>query len=129
MLKNIKHKKLFLALSILFYIVIGGCTFPVYIFTPDYIHLNSAFRTVLACWVFMYMGIEEAYIFKDANIFKIIAINIVLLLFSLIFRYILEFGEVSNSYNFTALNISVHFATAIIISTASYLHFMNKNSI
>ena len=59
-------------------------------------------------------------IFPNGKIIPILALNLGVTLTGMLFRYLLEWREVSNTYNFTLPNITLHIAFAVIVSTLSW---------
>ena len=51
----------------------------------------------------------------------ILPLNLLLVLLGMGARYLLEFGEVSNSYNFTVPNMLLHIGVTVTLSTLSWL--------
>ena len=51
----------------------------------------------------------------------ILPLNLLLVLLGMGVRYLLEFGEVSNSYNFTVPNMLLHIGVTVTLSTLSWL--------
>ena len=58
---------------------------------------------------------------KNWKLHQVALLNLGMILLSMLFRYLLEFGEVSNTYNFTAPNIALHIVATLTISMVSYL--------
>ena len=52
----------------------------------------------------------------------VLLINVAHIIAGMICRYFLEFGEVSNTYNFTLPNIAIHIVVILCICLCSYLH-------
>ena len=63
----------------------------------------------------------ENRLLKMSKIYNVILVNLGIIFSGMLFRYILEFGEVSNSYNFTIPNVLVHILVTLTISILSYL--------
>ena len=61
------------------------------------------------------------------QIYKITLFNLVIVLAGMVCRYLLEYGEVSNTYNFTIPNILFHIVAALGISIISYI--VSKSSV
>ena len=73
----------------------------------------------IACYI--ELGIFERCLLPESAIVKIVLINLGIVLAGMGCRYLLEFGEVSNTYNFTFPNIVFHMLMTIGISTISYM--------
>lgn len=81
---------------------------------------------VMAAVAYADMGIIESIIFPNAKAMSIIVLNAVLISSGFIFRYVLEFGEISNAYNFTLANVCLQIFAITAMSTVSYI--TKKNS-
>ena len=110
------HRTMVIILTFIFFIIIGGCAFPIY-------NMNREWSTTLTISIlastiatYGFLGTVETQLFPNAKIYHIIPLNLVLILLSMVCRYFLEFGEVSNTYNFTMPNIILHVAATLIIS-------------
>lgn len=108
--------------------IIGAGLFPIINFNPNNpVDLGLVFRIIIIAIAFtscVELGKFESIIFPKWNIIIITIFNFSLGCIGLIFRYLLEFGEVSNTYNFTFKNIVFHLAFITIIST---LNMPTKN--
>ena len=69
------------------------------------------------------LGKYEKLMQKDWKIGKVLLVNMGVILLGMVMRFFLEFGEVSNTYNFTVPNIAIHITAALAISFVSYLTF------
>lgn len=116
-----KHKKLFLGLVIILPIFFGCFTFPFWNLT----HRAHGGISVINVFVFVTayydIGLVEAIAFHKKSFIFILGYNFIMLCAGLLCRYLLEFGEVSNTYNFTWLNILVHLFLVVLISSLTYL--------
>ena len=112
-----RHKKLSLIIFLVYFIVLGAAVFPIY-------NLNKEWPSTLTISIFMsavgysgMLGVVEIALFRKVKIHHIILLNLVLILLSMGARYLLEYGEVSNTYNFTIPNMILHIVAVLIIST------------
>ena len=55
------------------------------------------------------------------GIHHVFSLNLLLVLLGMGARYLLEYGEVSNTYNFTLPNMLLHICVAVVLSTLSWL--------
>ncbi len=104
-----------------------GCfLFPAYNITKNYGHhiqWNRLFLVIAECYV---MGsiLAKAFPYEKESVtktvFSLLGFNCVFILAGMGCRYLLEFGEVSNTYNFTAPNIVVHLLTVNVFCMASW---------
>ena len=98
-----------------------GMTFPIY-------NLNKEWTTTLTLSILVsaigysgMLGVTEIALFPNAKIYHIVPLNLVLTLLSIGCRYLLEYGEVSNTYNFTVPNIILHIVAVLAISTGFWV--------
>ena len=75
---------------------------------------------------FWEMGIIEAGLFPDRPVVKMTLLNLGLVLLGMGCRYLLEFGEVSNTYNFNMINSMVHIFATVTLSTLSWYNTIKK---
>ena len=120
-MKNMKRSSQIL-LCLLF-LVISCCTFPIYNFTKDFRKSIVASNLILNVLCYYELGKYEKLMQKDWKIGKVLLVNMGVILLGMVMRFFLEFGEVSNTYNFTGPNISIHITAAFVISFVSYLTF------
>ena len=112
-----RHRTLFIIMSLVFFVVLGAAAFPIY-------NLNKEWSTTLTLSILVsavgysgVLGVVEIALFPKAKTYNIILLNFVLTLLSMGARYLLEYGEVSNTYNFTIPNMILHIVAVLIIST------------
>jgi len=101
--------------------VLGACAFPIYNLShewPSTLTLSIIFNGVL---MYTLLGTTEAAILQKWTGWQILLLNIGLVLLSMAGRYLLEFGEVSNTYNFTFPNVVLHIGVTVALSTLSWL--------
>lgn len=71
--------------------------------------------------LYLALGAMERPLLKNWRLWQVAFLNLGLILIGMLFRFLLEFGEVSNTYNFTAPNIALHIFATFTISMISYL--------
>ena len=121
-MKNMKRSSKLLLW--LLFLVISCCTFPIYNFTKDFGKSIVATNLILNVLCYYELGKYEKLMLKDWKVSKAMLVNMGVILLGMVLRFFLEFGEVSNTYNFTGLNITIHITAAFVISFVSYLTFM-----
>ena len=107
----------------LLFLVISCCTFPIYNFTKDFGKSIVTTNLILNVLCYYELGKYEKLMQKDWKIGKVLLVNMGVILLGMVMRFFLEFGEVSNTYNFTGPNIAIHITAALVISFVSYLTF------
>lgn len=111
----LSHKKGFFLFVCAWFVFIGCCAFPVINLTkafPLQITLLNLFTVCISC---VYFGKIMEIIFSK-KITKSILLTLSMTMIGFLCRYFLEYGEVSNTYNFTLPNIALHLLiTGILI--------------
>ncbi len=130
--KPLPYNKFAIALTFLLVILVNGCTFPIIHFNTD----NSVDLGVLIQVITVYVafvtqkmaGRLEGTIFHFWSITGIALLNIGLVVAGLVGRYFLEYGEVSNTYNFTIANTLFHVIVLPAIATVYAVTEIRKSS-
>ena len=123
-----RHKKIAYIIGLLFAVFFGGCTFPAINFTHR-IQLTVAFVNIWAViWVYVCIGQFEAVVFENSSLVKIIFLNLEIVGLGMLCRYLLEFGEVSNTYNFTLLNSAYHIFFTVLLATVNWYKGVKKKN-
>lgn len=125
------HKKIILVGMFGFSILVNGSFFPIINFNPENpVDLGIMFRLVIITMAFTFhksIGSLEAIIFLTWSPMLISVFNVFLVFCGLICRYILEFGEISNTYHFTVLNVSFQVIILAVVSTVVCLLERKRN--
>lgn len=121
--EKIAERKTLSIIIVLGSIVFMTCfSFPVYNWGkvwPLGITLLNLIMPFLYCG---YVGAGLALIFPQKGYFSVFALLIVFIGIGMVCRFLLEFGEVSNTYNFTMPNILFHMMVVVILTSLSWLH-------
>ena len=118
------HRKMGITIFWVFSIFFGCFGFPFVNLTrllsdtQKQISILNIFTCLIA---YAEVGLLSGYLFDKKKIGFVLLINAAHIIAGMICRYFLEFGEVSNSYNFTLPNITVHFVAILCICIFSYL--------
>ena len=119
------HRKFGITLFWVISIFFGCFTFPfvnltkILSDTQKQISIINLFICIVA---YAEVGLLSGYLFHKKKIIFVILINVAHILLGMIARYFLEFGEVSNTYNFTLPNVAVHIVAISCICICGYLH-------
>ena len=116
-----RHRRIAVSVVFLSFCILGGCIFPAHNLTRPESNYSPWTHLYLTASVFVFWGGMARAMFPKAGIFPILALHLGVTLGGMVFRYLLEFGEVSNTYNFTLPNMALHITAAVIISTLSWL--------
>ena len=96
-----KHKKLFGVLGLVFIVCVECCVFPVGNLPLGGDMTIGLINLATAIGISKCIGEIETHIFQKASGLLIFVLNLGITIMGMIARYFLEYGEVSNTYNFT----------------------------
>ena len=119
------HKKIAITLFWVIGIFFGCFCFPFVNLTKilsDTQKQISIINLFLCLVAYAEVGLLSGYIFDKKKISVVLLINVAHIIAGMICRYFLEFGEVSNTYNFTLTNIAIHIVAISCICICGYLH-------
>ena len=111
------HKRVVGIMGFMFIVCIQCCVFPFYNFTHDVKFFIQLVNFMAAIGIAKCTGDLEAAIFPNGTWSVILLLNFILALLGMAARYLLEYGEVSNTYNFTARNMVLHLVFMVLWST------------
>ena len=118
------HKVLSYVVVLGFIVFINCCGFPVY-------NLNRAWSFPIVLEYIWIMGFSAvciggglAELFPGKRYIFIVSLTTALAIVGMEFRFLIEFGEVSNTYNFTLQNIAFHLGVFIALSSLSWMYAM-----
>ena len=103
------------------FVIVSCAAFPIYNFNKHYSYSLTGITLYLNIVCFAELGIFEKKMLKSWELQKVVMINLGIILLGMLCRYLLEFGEVSNTYNFTVPNILLHVVATFTISMISYM--------
>lgn len=116
---------------VLFSRIVGGCLFPIVNCNPENpVETSLVMKTIILLSVFIFyteLGMLQAALFPNGSIGFAAALNLGMTVLGLIFRYLLEYGEVSNTYNFTAANVALHLFALTILPLMTYISRKQKS--
>ena len=69
----------------------------------------------------LFVILLECCVFPKASGVMISLLNIGIIIMGMVLRYFLEYGEVSNTYNFTPKKIAIHMIIMILLSTVFWM--------
>ena len=115
-----KHKKAWIVAFFAMVVFFSCCLFPLNVF-----HLNFStdfLKYVIFIAAFVSMGTLLAYLhLSNGNILKNYAYVLAAMAVGLGARYLLEYGEISNVYNFTGVNVYVFILGVVMFVSVGYL--------
>ena len=111
-----KHKSFFSIFACVFLIFIGCFAFPFYNFTPNAPNISRLSNILVSLLAYYEIGVLQSMLFEATSWRKCSAVVLLMTIIGLLCRYLLEFGEVSNTYNFTLPNVLLHLFAAVCVS-------------
>lgn len=125
------YRKPVLAGMILSCCIIGGCLFPLVNCNPENpVETSLTLKTMILLSVLVFygeLGMVQSALFANRSIWFVALVNVAMTFLGLVFRYLLEFGEVSNTYNFTAANVALHVAVLTLVPLMAFLSQRGKS--
>ena len=114
--KILEHRKLFLIIDAIFLIFIGCFAFPVYNFSKDAPEISRWINVFVSLAAYYEIGLIQGVLFERKEHLKCIGMTLSMTVVGLLCRYLLEFGEVSNTYNFILPNILLHLFRCMVVT-------------
>jgi len=112
-----KHKKQAIMVGFLFIICLQCCVFPAVNRSYNAPYAIVFINFIAAIGICKCSGDLEAEFLPNGTWGQVLVLNLVLTLLGMAARYLLEYGEVSNSYNFTFRNILLHIVMMVLWSS------------
>ena len=112
-----EHKKQAIIVGFLFIILLQCCVFPAINRTHNVSYTIALVNFMAAIGICKCTGDLEAEFLPDGVWGQVLLLNLVLTLLGMAARYLLEYGEVSNTYNFTFRNILLHIVMMVLWSS------------
>ena len=116
-----RNQKLKTILLFALIVVTAGSSFPIYNFTKSFGKATTVSLLFLNVSCYGALGAMERPFVKNWKLHQVALLNLGMILLSMLFRYLLEFGEVSNTYNFTIPNMLLHISVTVTLSSLSWL--------
>lgn len=117
----IKHKKVVCILGLIFVIILECCVFPVGSITHTKWFTIGIINIITAVVICKCVGEMEAALFPKATWIVISLLNMGITIMGMVSRYFLEYGEVSNTYNFTPKKIVIHMIIMLLLSNMFWM--------
>ena len=116
------HKKqLMMIFDCAFLVFIGCFTFPVFQFSKEAPDISRGLNLMITLMAYYEIGLLQNVLYGSKKIGVIAGINLGMTLLGFLCRFLLEYGEVSNTYNFTMPNIALHLLVAVRVTTLTSL--------
>ena len=114
--KILARRKQFLIGEGLALIFFGCFAFPVYNFSKDAPEISRWINIFVVLTAYYEIGLFQGVLFEPKEHAKCIGITLAITIVGLLCRYLLEFGEVSNTYNFILPNIALHLFVSVVVT-------------
>ena len=121
-----RHKLLsyFLGLGVIIFFNCFG--FPIINLNKEWSMMLTAIKIYVVLGGALFSGGILAGLFPKKKPFFIILIKSITVGLGLLCRYLLEFGEVSNTYNFTVPNTLLHVGIFLALTGLTYICYFRK---
>lgn len=123
-----RNKAMSFMCSFGFIVLINCCGFPLYNLNKEWPFMLTAVKFYLVLTSAWATGGILYSLFPKKNATFILMMATVLPSVGLICRYFLEFGEVSNTYNFTLPNIILHLGAFVALTFLSWIYVVKKSA-
>ena len=114
------HKRIAAAFIFSFFLLLTCSSFPVYNLTKHYPSTLEFTTVFVNLSIYGYLGAFLNQVFPKARFRQVLLILFCLVFGGMLCRFLLEYGEVSNTYNFTPENIALHLAVSLTVSSLSW---------
>lgn len=112
-----KYKKQAIILGFLFIVFLQCCVFPAvnrsHIVSYPLVFINF----IAAVGICKCTGDLEAEYLPNGTWGQVLVLNLILTLVGMLARYLLEYGEISNTYDFTFRNMLLHIVMMVLCSS------------
>ena len=114
--KILANRKQFLIGECICLIFFGCFTFPVYNFSKEAPEISRWINVFVSLAAYYEIGLIQGVLFEYKEHLKCMGLTLSMTVIGLLGRYLLEFGEVSNTYNFILPNIVLHLFMSVIVT-------------
>ena len=112
-----KHKKQTIGVGFLFIVFLQCCVFPAVNRSLNVSYTIAFINFIAAVGICQCTGDLEAEFLPNGTWGQVLLLNLILTLLGMAARYLLEYGEVSNTYNFTYRNMLLHSVMMVLWSS------------
>jgi len=123
-----KYKVASYIIGLGFIVFINCFGFPFYNLTKEWSFSITAINIYLILASAWAIGGFLYALFPNKKATFIVAVLVAFACLGLACRYLLEFGEVSNTYNFTLPNIALHLSVFLVVCVLSWFYLLKRNS-
>ena len=123
-----KHRPISYILGIGFLVFINCCGFPILNLSKEWPLMMTATQIYVVFAGALFSGAILAGLFPKKRFAAVAAVDFAAIAIGLVCRYLLEFGEVSNTYNFTLPNTLLHIGIFLFLSMLVWFTTERKGS-
>ena len=123
-----KHRLISYILGIGFLVFINCCGFPILNLNKKWSLMITATQIYVVFAGALFSGAILAGLFPKKKFAVVVAVDFAAIAIGLVCRYLLEFGEVSNTYNFTLPNTLLHIGIFLFLSMLVWFTTERKGS-
>jgi len=123
-----KHRSISYVLGIGFLVFINCCGFPILNLNKQWPLMMTATQIYVVFAGALFSGAILAGLCSKKKFVVVAAVDFAAITIGLVCRYLLEFGEVSNTYNFTFPNTLLHIGIFLFLSMLIWLTAEGKRS-
>ena len=123
-----KHRSISYVLGIGFLVFINCCGFPILNLNKQWPLMMTATQIYVVFAGALFSGAILAGLFPKKKFVVVAAVDFAAIAIGLVCRYLLEFGEVSNTYNFTFPNTLLHMGIFLAVSMLVWFTAERKRS-
>ena len=123
-----KHRSISYVLGIGFLVFINCCGFPILNLSKEWPLMMTATQIYVVFAGALVSGAILAGLFPKKRFAAVAAVDFAAIAIGLVCRYLLEFGEVSNTYNFTLPNTLLHIGIFLFLSMLVWFTTERKGS-
>ena len=123
-----KHRSISYVLGIGFLVFINCCGFPILNLNKQWPLMMTATQIYVVFAGALFSGAILAGLFPKRKFAAVAAVDFAAIVIGLACRYLLEFGEVSNTYNFTIPNTLLHIGIFLFLSMLVWFTTERKSS-
>ena len=122
-----QHKKLFCIMGLIFIVCLECCVFPVGYFTYGGNITIGLINLAAAIGIAKCLGEIEVMLLPKVTWLLVLLLNVGVTVMGMVAPYFLEYGEVSNTYNFTLKNILIHTIIMLLLSMMFWMQTKKKS--
>ena len=121
------HKKGFTIFTCIFLVFMGCFSFPIFNFSKEAPNISKWLNILTAFLAYYELGLLQGILYHSKVMLKCTFTTFSMTVLGFLCRFLLEYGEISNTYNFTMPNILFHLLISICIVTFGVFYSPQNN--